>query len=78
MLDLDALQLQPGDVIHVRAVARDRNAVTGPGESVSRTRVIRVARPEEMDQVNTDVGFPMELPKDPLLSQRMLLIRTQR
>jgi hypothetical protein len=78
VLELDAMQLEPGDVIHVRAVARDRNTVTGPGESVSRTRVIRIARPEEMDQVNTDVGFPMELPKDPLLSQRMLLIRTER
>jgi hypothetical protein len=78
VLDLAALQLEPGDVIHVRAVARDRNGVTGPGESVSRTRVIRIARPEEMDQVNTDVGFPLELPKDPLLSQRMLLIRTER
>jgi hypothetical protein len=78
VLDLEAMQLEPGDVIHVRAVARDRNTVTGPGESVSRTRVIRVARPEEMDQVNTDIGFPMELPKDPLLSQRMLLIRTER
>jgi hypothetical protein len=77
-LDLDALQLQPGDVIHVRAVASDRNTVTGPGESVSRTRTIRIARPDEMDQVNTEVGFPMELPKDPLLSQRMLLIKTQR
>ncbi|HEV7586494.1 MAG TPA: hypothetical protein VGO40_00090, partial [Longimicrobium sp.] len=78
VLELEAMQLQAGDVIHVRAVARDRNTVTGPGESVSRTRVIRIARPEEMDQVNTDVGFPMELPKDPLLSQRMLLIRTER
>ncbi|MFL5383706.1 MAG: hypothetical protein ACJ8GN_14395 [Longimicrobiaceae bacterium] len=78
VLDLAAMQLEPGDVIHVRAVARDRNHVTGPGESVSRTRVIRIARPEEMDQVNTDVGFPLELPKDPLLSQRMLLIRTER
>lgn len=77
-LDLAALQLQPGDVIHVRAVARDRNTVTGPGESVSRTRVIRVARPEEMDEVNTDVGFPMELPDNPLLSQRMLILRTER
>ena len=77
-LDLAALQLQPGDVIHVRAVARDRNAVTGPGESVSRTRVIRVARPEEMDEVNTDVGFPTELPENPVLSQRMLIIRTER
>lgn len=78
VLDLDAMQLQAGDVIHIRAVAADRNTVTGPGESVSRTRMIRIARPEEMDQVNTDVGFPMELPKDPLLSQRMLLIKTQR
>ncbi|HET7461000.1 MAG TPA: hypothetical protein VFJ82_07120 [Longimicrobium sp.] len=78
VLDLDALQLQPGDVIHVRAVAADRNDVTGPGQSVSRTRQIRIARPEEVDQVNTDIGFPMELPKDPLLSQRMLLIKTQR
>jgi len=78
LLDLDALQLQPGDVIHVRAVASDRNDVTGPGQSVSRTRQIRIARPEEVDQVNTDIGFPMELPKDPLLSQRMLLIKTQR
>jgi hypothetical protein len=78
VLDLAAMQLEPGDVIHVRAVASDRNTVTGPGESVSRTRMIRIARPEEMDQVNTDVGFPMELPKDPLLSQRMLLIKTQR
>jgi hypothetical protein len=78
VLNLDALQLQPGDVIHLRAVARDRNDVTGPGESVSRTRVIRVARPEELDEVNTDVGFPMELPENPILSQRMLIIRTER
>jgi hypothetical protein len=77
-LDLAALQLQPGDVIHVRAVARDRNTVTGPSESVSRTRVIRIARPEELDEVNTDVGFPTELPNNPLLSQRMLIIRTER
>ena len=78
VLDLDAMQLEPGDVIHVRAVAADRNDVTGPGQSVSRTRMIRIARPEEMDRVNTDVGFPMEMPKDPLLSQRMLVIRTER
>ncbi|HEX8243587.1 MAG TPA: hypothetical protein VF541_08830, partial [Longimicrobium sp.] len=78
VLDLDAMRLEPGDVIHVRAVATDRNDVTGPGESVSRTRMIRIARPEEMDRVNTEVGFPMEMPKDPLLSQRMLVIRTER
>lgn len=77
-LDLGAMGLRPGDVIHLRAVARDRNDVTGPGESVSQTRVVRVARPEEMDQVNTVVGLPPELEKDPILSQRMLILLTER
>lgn len=78
VIDLAALGLQPGDMMHVRAVARDRNDVTGPGESVSRTRIIRVARPEELDQVTTDVGMPPELPKDPLMSQRMIILMTER
>jgi hypothetical protein len=78
VIDLATLGLQPGDMMHVRAVARDRNDVTGPGESVSRTRIIRVARPEEMDQVNTDLGLPAELPKDPLMSQRMIILMTER
>jgi len=75
-LDLGSMGLQPGDVVHVRAVAWDRNDVTGPGESVSRTRTIRIARPDELEQVNTDIGFPIELPENPLLSQRMIVIRT--
>ncbi|HEX6041983.1 hypothetical protein, partial [Longimicrobium sp.] len=78
VIDLAALGLQPGDMMHIRAVARDRNNVTGPGESVSRTRIIRIARPDEMDQVNTDVGLPAELPKDPLMSQRMIIMMTER
>jgi hypothetical protein len=78
VIDLAALGLQPGDMMHIRAVARDRNDVTGPGESVSRTRIIRVARPEELDQINTDVGVPPELPKDPLMSQRMIILMTER
>jgi hypothetical protein len=77
-LELAGLGLQAGDVLHVRAVARDRNTVTGPGESVSGTRTIRIARPDELEQVNTDIGFPMELPENPLLSQRMIMIRTER
>jgi hypothetical protein len=64
--------------MHIRAVARDRNNVTGPGESVSRTRIIRVARPEEMDQITTDIGMPPELPKDPVMSQRMIILMTER
>ncbi|HEX7239203.1 MAG TPA: hypothetical protein VF263_02975, partial [Longimicrobiaceae bacterium] len=78
VLDLAALGLRPGDMIHLRAVARDRNDVTGPGESVSPTRVIRVARPEELDQVNTVVGMPPELEENPVLSQRMLILMTER
>jgi hypothetical protein len=78
VIDLGTLRLQPGDIIHVRAVARDRNNVTGPGESVSRTRIIRVARPEEMDQINTDIGVPPELPKNPVMSQRMIILMTER
>lgn len=78
VIDLGTLKLQPGDIMHVRAVARDRNNVTGPGESVSRTRIIRVARPEEMDQITTDIGMPPELPKDPVMSQRMIILMTER
>jgi hypothetical protein len=78
VIDLAALALQPGDMMHVRAVARDRNDVTGPGESVSRTRIIRIARPDELDQINTDLGLPAELPKDPLMSQRMIILMTER
>jgi hypothetical protein len=77
-LDLGAMGLRPGDMIHLRAVARDRNDVGGPGESVSQTRVIRIARPEELDQVNTIVGMPPEVAKDPVLSQRMLILLTER
>ncbi len=78
VIDLATLQLQPGDIMHIRAVARDRNNITGPGESVSRTRIIRVARPEEMDQITTDIGMPPELPKDPVMSQRMIILMTER
>ncbi|HEX2094385.1 MAG TPA: hypothetical protein VHG28_18420, partial [Longimicrobiaceae bacterium] len=77
-VDLAALGLRPGDMVHLRAVARDRNTVTGPGESVSQTRVIRVARPEELDRVNTVVGIPPELAENPVLSQRMLILMTER
>ncbi len=77
-LDLGGMGLRPGDMIHLRAVARDRNDVGGPGESVSQTRVIRIARPEEMDQVNTIVGMPPEVEKNPVLSQRMLILMTER
>jgi hypothetical protein len=77
-LDLAEAGLEPGDVVHLRAVARDRNTVTGPGEGVSRTRVIRVAREEEMAEATTLVGFPIEAEREPILSQRMVILLTER
>ncbi|HEV2132309.1 MAG TPA: hypothetical protein VGR27_14435, partial [Longimicrobiaceae bacterium] len=77
-LDLQALGMKPGDVLHVRAVARDRNTVTGPGEGASPTRVIRIALPEELHTVTTFEGSPLKGEENPLLSQRMLIIVTER
>jgi hypothetical protein len=77
-LDLAAAGFRPGDVVHVRAVARDRNDVTGPGEGVSATRVLRVAQPDEMHTATTLIGFPLEVERNPVLSQRMLILMTER
>jgi hypothetical protein len=77
-LDLGALGLRPGDVLHLRAVARDGNTVTGPGEGVSRTRMIRIAREDEMAEVTTLTGFPIEAEREPVLSQRMIILLTER
>jgi hypothetical protein len=77
VLELADMELQPGDVLHLRAVATDGNDVTGPGEGVSATRVIRVARPGEEAEVTTLIGFPLEGEKDPVLSQRMIILMTE-
>jgi hypothetical protein len=72
-LPLDSLRLLPGDVLHLRAVATDLNAMTGPGAGVSETRTFRVARPGEYDSVSVE-GLPA-LPEDTsALSQRMLIM----
>jgi hypothetical protein len=76
-LDLAGTGMQPGDVLHVRAVARDGNTVTGPGEGVSNTRVIRVARAGQEAEITTLVGFPIEAEDDPVLSQRMIILMTE-
>lgn len=76
-LDLTALDLQPGDVLHLRAMARDRNDATGPGEGVSETRTIRIARADEMHTVTDLIGIPLEGDEEPILSQRMLIIQTE-
>ena len=75
-LSLDQLALQPGDLVHLRAVARDGNTVTGPGVGASETRVLRVARSGEYDSVAVEGAPPPEADKS-LISQRMLIMLTE-
>jgi hypothetical protein len=70
---LDTMKLQGGDVIHIRAVARDRNTVSGAGTGASETRTLRIARADEYDSVAVDAAPPPEAEKN-VLSQRMLLM----
>lgn len=76
VLNIDSLKLNPGDIIHLRAVARDRNNVTGPGMGASETRTLRIARADEYDSVAVDAAPPPE-PEKNALSQRMLLMTAQ-
>jgi hypothetical protein len=73
---LDALTLKPGDMVHLRAVARDGNTVSGAGVGASETRVLRVARTGEYDSVAVEGAPPPEADKS-LISQRMLIILTE-
>ena len=73
---LDSLGLSPGDVLHLRAVARDRNDVTGPGIGSSETRTFRIARTGEYDSVAVEGAPPPEADTS-LLSQRMLIMLTE-
>jgi hypothetical protein len=71
-VSLDSLKLEPGDILQLRAVARDANNVNGPGVGSSETRSIRVARADEYDSVAVDAAPPPEA-EGQVLSQRMLL-----
>jgi uncharacterized protein DUF4175 len=71
-LSLDALALEPGDVVHVRAVAADRNSVSGPGIGASDTRTIRIARAGEYDSVAVEAAAPSDEAQT-LISERMLI-----
>lgn len=75
-LDLDALRLGPGDLVSIRAVARDANDVTGRGVGVSDTRTYRVARRDEYDSLAIEAGAPI-VPESTIVSQRMLILRTE-
>lgn len=75
-LTLGELSLQPGDVVHLRAVARDQNSISGPGTGVSETRTLRIARAGEYDSVAVEQAPPPDVDKA-LLSQRMLINLTE-
>lgn len=75
-LGLDALGLKPGDLVHLRAVARDGNTVSGPGAGASETRVVRIARAGEYDSIAVEGAPPPEADKS-LINQRMLIMLTE-
>jgi hypothetical protein len=75
-LGLEALALKAGDLVHLRAVARDGNTVTGPGAGASETRVLRVARAGEYDSIAVEGAPPPDADKS-LISQRMLIMLTE-
>jgi len=72
-ISIDSLQLKAGDIVHVRAVARDANDVSGPGVGVSETRTIRIARADEYDSVAVDAAGPASEDKS-VISERMLIM----
>jgi len=73
---LDTLKLGPGDVLHVRVVARDANDVDGPGEGASDTRTIRIADPRSRDTIQV-IPAAIAALDTTMLSQRMLVIRAE-
>ena len=76
-LALDTMKLVPGDIIHMRAVARDRNPDASHELGASETRTFRIARANEYDSIAVDPAPPPEVQKS-LMSQRMLLILTEK
>lgn len=75
-LSLDTMKLLPGDIVHMRAVARDRHPDAAHELGASETRTFRIARPAEYDSVAVEPAPPPEVQKS-LMSQRMLLNLTE-
>jgi hypothetical protein len=73
---LDTLDLKPGDIVHLRAVARDGNPAADADGGSSETRTLRIYRRGEDDSVAVEAAPPPEVGKSEL-SQRMLIIMTE-
>lgn len=71
------LGIAPGDVMHVRAVARDLHPAATREPGVSETRSLRFARAGEYDSVAVEAAPPPVVDSS-LLSQRMLLDLTEK
>ncbi len=76
-LNLDSMALGPGDIMHIRAIARDGHPSAGREAGISETRSFRVAKASEYDSVAVEAAPPPEFDKS-LLSQRMLLLLTEK
>ncbi len=74
-LRLDSLGLAPGDLVHLRAVARDNDGAR-PGIAGSDTRTIRIARAGEYDSLSIEALPPADALKG-VISQRMLILLTE-
>lgn len=75
-ISIDSMRLSPGDVVHLRFVARDRNPAADAGTGASETRVVRIARAGEYDSVAVD-GAPPPDADTSAISQRMLILLTE-
>ena len=71
------MALGPGDIMHMRAIARDGHPSAGREAGISETRSFRVAKASEYDSVAVEAAPPPEFDKS-LLSQRMLLLLTEK
>lgn len=76
VVSIDSLRLAPGDVVHIRLVARDRNPARDAGTGASETRVVRIARVGEYDSVAVEGAPPPEADTS-AISQRMLILLTE-
>lgn len=76
-MDLTALKLMAGDIVHLRAIARDAHPASNREFGSSETRSFRIARAAEYDSVAVEPAPPPEVDKS-LLSQRMLLMLTEK
>ncbi len=76
-MDMAALALVAGDIVHLRAIARDGHPAANREYGSSETRSFRIARVAEYDSVAVEPAPPPEVDKS-LLSQRMLLLLTEK